>query len=100
MNLTERGLSVLWPHWYSADRELLQTLVDESQQDVSGEVRVKLYKGSLQIAGRRSDRSLYAPEYATFERDEVYRQADADGFIRLTSLRHRIRALRRGKTTS
>jgi argininosuccinate synthase len=84
-------------HWYSAERELLQSLVDESQQDVTGEVRVKLYKGSLQIAGRRSERSLYAPEYATFERDEVYRQADAEGFIRITSLRHRIRALRRGK---
>ncbi len=81
--------------WFSPERELLQSLVDASQEDVTGEVRVKLYKGGLQIASRKSPRSLYSPEFATFERDTVYRQADAEGFIKLNALRSRIRALRR-----
>jgi argininosuccinate synthase len=80
--------------WYSAERELVQKLVDESQADVTGDVRVKLYKGSLQIAGRRSPRTLYAPEFATFEKDEVYNQKDAEGFIKLNALRARIRTIR------
>jgi argininosuccinate synthase len=80
--------------WFSPERELLQTLVDESQRDVSGHVRVKLYRGSLQVTGRKSGSGLYDPEVSTFERDEVYRQADAAGFIRLNALRLRIRALR------
>jgi argininosuccinate synthase len=80
--------------WYGAERELIQKLVDESQADVTGDVRMKLYKGSMQIAGRRSPRSLYAPEFATFEKDEVYNQKDAEGFIKLNALRTRIRAMR------
>ena len=80
--------------WFAPERELLQTLVDESQRDVTGTVRVKLYRGSVQITGRKSAHTLYDPEVSTFERDEVYRQADAGGFIRLNALRLRIRALR------
>ncbi|NLE49610.1 MAG: argininosuccinate synthase [Sandaracinaceae bacterium] len=80
--------------WFAPERELLQTLVDESQRDVSGEVRVKLYKGSVSVVGRRSEKSLYREDFATFESDEVYHQGDATGFIRLNALRLRIRALR------
>jgi argininosuccinate synthase len=80
--------------WYAPERELLQTLVDESQRDVTGHVRVKLYRGAVQVTGRKSANTLYDPELSTFERDEVYRQADATGFIRLNALRLRIRSLR------
>ena len=80
--------------WYAPERVLLQKLVDESQEDVSGVVRMKLYRGGMQVAGRKSENTLYAPEFSTFERDEVYRQGDATGFINLNALRIRIRALR------
>ena len=83
--------------WFAPERELLQGLIDESQTDVTGVVRMKLYKGGMQVAGRKSDNTLYAPEFSTFEKDEVYRQADAAGFINLNALRLRIRALRRNK---
>jgi argininosuccinate synthase len=78
--------------WFAPEREMLQTLIDDSQKNVSGEVRMKLYKGAANVAGRRSDRSLYDPEMATFEEDDVYQQSDATGFIRLNALRLRIRA--------
>ncbi len=80
--------------WFAPEREVLQSLVDQSQKGVTGEVRIKLYKGAAYVAGRRSDRSLYDPEMATFESDAVYDQGDATGFIRLNALRLRIRALR------
>ncbi|MFW6067825.1 MAG: argininosuccinate synthase [Myxococcota bacterium] len=80
--------------WFAPEREVLQSLVDEAQKGVSGEVRVKLFKGHATVVGRRSEGSLYDPEYATFEADRVYDQADATGFIRLNALRLRIRALR------
>ena len=80
--------------WFAPEREMLQTLIDDAQQDVTGEVRLKLYKGNASVVGRRSPRTLYAPEFATFEEDEVYDQSDATGFIRLNALRLRIRALR------
>lgn len=83
--------------WYAPERELLQTLIDESQEDVSGVVRLKLYKGAMQVVGRKSENSLYAPEFSTFERDDVYHQADAAGFINLNALRLRIRSLRRSR---
>lgn len=80
--------------WFAPEREMLQALVDEAQRDVTGEARIKLYKGSASVVGRRSSNSLYDPEFATFEADEVYDQQDATGFIRLNALRLRIRALR------
>jgi argininosuccinate synthase len=80
--------------WYAPERVMLQTLIDNAQADVTGEARIKLYKGAAYVAGRRSAKTLYDPEFATFEKDEVYNQGDATGFIRLNALRLRIRALR------
>jgi argininosuccinate synthase len=80
--------------WFAPEREMLQALVDDAQKDVTGEVRIKLYKGNADVVGRRSPNTLYDPELATFEEDEVYDQQDATGFIRLNALRLRIRALR------
>ena len=80
-------------YWWSPEREMLQTMIDESQQYVNGTVRVKLYKGSVSIAGRKSDHSLFDERIATFEDDEgAYNQADAEGFIKLNALRLRIGA--------
>jgi len=74
---------------------MLQKAFDQAQQDVTGTVRVKLYKGSCTVVGRRSERSLYRLDLATFEEDEEYQQRDAEGFIRLNALRLAIRARRR-----
>jgi len=82
-------------YWYAPERVMLQKALDEAQQDVSGTVRVKLYKGSCAVVGRRSDRSLYRLDLATFEEDDAYRQKDAEGFIRLNALRLAIRAQRK-----
>ncbi|WP_028575308.1 argininosuccinate synthase [Desulfonatronovibrio hydrogenovorans] len=73
--------------WYSPEREALQALVDKTQERVTGEVRLKLYKGGVYPLARRSPYSLYNPDLATFEKDEVYDQQDAAGFIRLNGLR-------------
>ena len=77
--------------WFSPERELLQTLVDETQKRVTGTVRLKLCKGNCMVQGRKSDYSLYSEAHATFEDDNVYSQKDAEGFIRLNALRMRIR---------
>jgi len=82
--------------WFSPERETLQTMIDATQSSVTGTARVKLYKGSVQVVGRKSPKSLYSESFVTFERDEVYDQADATGFIRLTALRLRLRAMRGG----
>jgi len=79
--------------WFSPEMRLLQTMIDETQRTVSGTVRLMLYKGNCQVIGRKSDRSMYRDDFATFEDDEVYRQKDAEGFIRLNALRLRIQAL-------
>jgi argininosuccinate synthase len=73
--------------WYAPERTALQTMIDYTQQRVTGSVRLKLYKGGLWVTGRRSPHSLYSEAYATFEKDEVYNQADAGGFIRCQGLR-------------
>ena len=80
-------------YWFSPERRMLQAAIDEAAREVSGDVRVKLYKGSVTVTGRRSDRSLYDERFATFEADQVYSQADAEGFIRLNALRLRIRSM-------
>jgi argininosuccinate synthase len=80
--------------WYAPERLALQALVDESQKDVTGTVRVKLFKGQATVVGRRSEYSLFDPALATFEAEDVYRQADAGGFIRLNALRLRVRTNR------
>ena len=84
-------------YWFSPEREMLQRLIDESQKNVSGNVRLKLYKGNCVTVGRKSENSLYEPGFATFEKDEVYNQKDAEGFIRLSALRLKITSLLRKK---
>jgi len=84
-------------YWFSPERRMLQTLIDESQKNVSGVVRLKLYKGNCSTVGRKSRLSLYDPDYATFEGEEVYNQKDAEGFIRLNALRLKIAELMRRK---
>ena len=81
--------------WFSPEREMIQALIDESQKNVTGDVRLKLYKGSVGVVGRRSAVSLYDPEIATFEAEDVYDQRDAEGFIKLNALRLRLAAAKR-----
>jgi argininosuccinate synthase len=81
--------------WFSPEREMLQALIDKSQEGVEGTVRLKLYKGSASVVGRKSPRSLYSLAHVTFEADKVYDQRDAEGFIKLNALR--LRLLRRGR---
>jgi argininosuccinate synthase len=85
---------IYYGFWFAPEREALQGLVDGIQRDVTGTVRLRLYKGNVTVLGRRSPRSLYRSDVATFEADAVYRQRDAEGFINLNALRLRIRALR------
>jgi argininosuccinate synthase len=82
-------------YWFSPEREMLQALIDQSQGPVTGTVRLKLYKGSAAVVGRKAPQSLYSEDYATFEADTVYDQKDAEGFIKLNALRLRIAALAR-----
>ena len=73
--------------WFSPEREMLQALIDKSQRNVNGVVKLKVYKGNVIISGRKSNSSLYSTEMATFEEDSVYDQKDAEGFIKLNALR-------------
>lgn len=77
--------------WFSPEREMLQALMDTSQQNVSGTVTLELMKGAIQTVGRDSPYSLYSEDHVTFEEDQVYNQADAEGFIKLNALRLRLR---------
>ena len=80
-------------YWWSPERMAIQALVDNSQQYVSGKVRLKLYKGNVIVVGRESNQSLFDEDIATFEDDAgAYDQADAAGFIKLNALRLRIAA--------
>jgi argininosuccinate synthase len=81
-------------YWYAPERLAIQALVDEAQKDVSGTVRMKLFKGSCSVVGRKSAKSLFDPALATFEAEEVYRQNDAEGFIKLNALRLRVHTQR------
>jgi argininosuccinate synthase len=80
--------------WFTPEREMLQALIDKSQEFVSGTVRMKLYKGNATVVGRESKNSLYRQDYVTFEKDSVYNQKDAEGFIKLNALRLRLLAAR------
>ena len=82
--------------WWSPEREAIQALVDQTQTHCTGKVKVKLYKGSVQVVGRQSPYSLYNQEIVTFEEDSVYDQADAGGFIKIQALRLRTLATSRG----
>ena len=74
-------------YWFSPEREMLQAAIDKTQEHVEGTVRLKLYKGNVSVVGRESKKTLFNPEYCTFEKDEVYNQKDAQGFIKLNALR-------------
>jgi argininosuccinate synthase len=82
--------------WFAPEREMLQALIDKSQEHVTGTVRVKLYKGLASVIGRSSPKSLYSMAHVTFEEDAVYDQKDAEGFIKLNALRLRLLS-RRGR---
>jgi argininosuccinate synthase len=84
--------------WFSPEREMLQAAIDKSQEQVEGEVRLKLYKGNVIVSGRESAKSLYSSTLVTFEDDKgAYDQKDAEGFIRLNALRLRTQAMRNRK---
>ena len=82
--------------WFSPEREMLQAAIDTTQKYVQGNVKLKLYKGNIEVVGRESDMSLYSEEHSTFEEDEVYDQKDAEGFIKLNALRRIIAEKKRG----
>lgn len=82
---------VYYGFWFAPEFELLRKMVDETQQNVTGDVRLKLYRGNVIVVGRRSPHSLYDEKVATFEADAVYNQRDAEGFIKLNALRLRLR---------
>jgi argininosuccinate synthase len=85
--------------WFSTLREALAAFVDETEKEVTGEVRIRLYKGVADATGRRSDRSLYRQDLATFGEGMAYDHADAGGFIRLYGLPERVRAMTRDEVT-
>ena len=86
---------IYYGYWFSPERKALQNLIDDMQRDVTGTVRVKLYKGSCSVVGRKSPYSLYNPELATFEKEAVYDQKDAEGFIKINALRLKLGALKK-----
>jgi argininosuccinate synthase len=86
---------IYYGYWFSPERQVLQTAIDEGQKTVSGVSRLKLFKGHCSVVGRKARRSLYIPDLATFEEDRLYRQQDAEGFIRLNALRLKLKALRK-----
>jgi argininosuccinate synthase len=86
--------SVYYGFWFAPEFQLMCKLIDETQETVTGDVRVRLYRGSTMVVGRRSPYSLYDEKMATFEADSVYNQRDAEGFIKLNALRLRLRGRR------
>jgi len=81
---------VYYGFWFAPERLVLQSLIDEAQKGVTGTARLKLYKGNCIVVGRKAPKSLYSPELATFEADQIYNQKDAEGFIKLNALRLKI----------
>lgn len=86
---------IYYGYWYSPEMELLKGMVEKSQENVTGRARLKLYKGNCIVAGRSSPVSLYRPDFATFEKETVFNQRDAEGFVKINALRLKIRAMRR-----
>ena len=95
--MTRYAELVYYGYWFAPEREILQLTIDETQKNVTGTVRLKLYKGNCIVVGRKSPQSLYHPDYATFEEDAVYDQKLAEGFIQLNALRLKINTLMRKK---
>jgi argininosuccinate synthase len=91
---------IYYGYWFTPERVVLQKTIDAAQANVTGRARLKLYKGNVMVAGRRSDSSLYDPNIATFEEDQVYHQGDADGFIRLNALRLRLQRPSKSRRSS
>ncbi|HEX8847460.1 MAG TPA: argininosuccinate synthase [Pyrinomonadaceae bacterium] len=83
--------SIYYGFWFSPEFELMRRMIDETQRGVTGEVRLKLYRGNTTVVGRRAPRSLYKERLATFEAEDIYNQRDAEGFIKLNALRLRLR---------
>ena len=86
---------IYYGFWFAPEMQLLLEMIKSSQQDVTGKVRIQLYRGNCLVKGRKSPFSLYHPSFATFEADQVYDQGDAEGFIRLQALRLKIQSLLR-----
>ncbi len=84
---------IYYGYWFSPEREMLQSLIDTIQKNVTGTVRLKLFKGNCLVVGRKSPLTLYHPELATFEAETIYNQKDAEGFIKLNALRLKLRKL-------
>jgi argininosuccinate synthase len=91
--ITKVSELIYYGFWYSPEMEALKAFTDQAQKGVTGTVRLKLYKGNTIVVGRKSPRSLYKQDFATFDKDAVYNQGDASGFIKLNALRLRIRAM-------
>ena len=81
-------------YWYSPECELMRKIIRETQEPVTGTARLKLFKGNARVTGRKSPNSLYSYSFATFEKDTVYDQREAEGFIRINALRLRLRSLK------
>lgn len=92
--ITRYAELVYYGYWFSPERLALQHMIDDIQKDVTGTARLKLYKGNCYVAGRKSPRSLYNPELATFEKEAVYNQKDAEGFIKINALRLKLGKMR------
>ena len=92
--ITRYAELVYYGYWFSPERLALQHMIDDIQKDVTGTARLKLYKGNCYVAGRKSPRSLYNPELATFEKEGVYNQKDAEGFIKINALRLKLGKMR------
>jgi argininosuccinate synthase len=88
---------IYYGYWFSPERIALQSLIDTMQKDVTGIVRLRLYKGNCSVTGRKSPHSLYNPELATFEAEQVYNQKDAEGFIKLHALRLKLQKMKNRK---
>jgi len=86
---------IYYGYWFSPERLAMQNFIDDIQKEIAGTVRVKLYKGNCSIVGRKSPHSLYHPELATFEREDVYNQKDAEGFIKINALRLKLSKLKK-----
>ena len=86
--------NVYYGFWFAPEFALMRKLIEETQQGVTGDVRLKLYRGNVIVAGRRAPRSLYSERLATFEKDDIYDQRDAEGFIKLNALRLRLSGMK------
>ncbi len=93
--ITRYSELVYYGYWFSPERFAIQNLIDDTEKDVTGTARVKLYRGNCFIVGRKSPHSLYHPELATFEKEEVYNQKDAEGFIKINALRLKLGKLKK-----